>query len=66
MYQGVSLRVDARQWLLTHSRQRPGGTSGAQNRSLCYWMAVGHGKDADRHAIAVGNAARPAITLSDR
>jgi hypothetical protein len=35
MYQGVSPRVDARQWLRTYGGQRPGKTSGAQNRSLC-------------------------------
>jgi hypothetical protein len=52
MYQDVSLRVDARQWLRTYSGQRPGETSGAYNRSLCYLMAVGHGKDADRRAKA--------------
>src|SRR5206468_12437850 len=34
MYQRVSLRVDARQWLRTYSGQRPGGTSGSYNRSL--------------------------------
>jgi hypothetical protein len=52
MYQRASLRVDARQWLRTYSGQRPGKTSGAYNRSLCYLMAVGHGKDADRQAKA--------------
>jgi hypothetical protein len=52
MYQAVSLRVDARQWLRTYSGQRPGGTSGAYNRSLCHLMAVRHGKDADRQAKA--------------
>ena len=35
MYQGVSPWVDAWQWLRTYSGQRPGGTSGAYNRSLC-------------------------------
>jgi hypothetical protein len=35
MYQGVSPWVDAAQWLRTNSGQRPGGTSGAYNRSLC-------------------------------
>jgi hypothetical protein len=34
VYQGASLRVDARQWLRTYSGQRPGGTSGSYNRSL--------------------------------
>jgi hypothetical protein len=33
MYDGASLRVDARQWLRTYSGQRPGKTSGAYNRS---------------------------------
>jgi hypothetical protein len=36
MYQGVSPRVDAWQWLRTYSGQRPGGTSGAYNRSLWF------------------------------
>jgi hypothetical protein len=35
VYQGVSPRVDAWQRLRTNSGQRPGGTSGAYNRSLC-------------------------------
>jgi hypothetical protein len=35
VYQGVSPWVDAWQWLRTYSGQRPGGTSGAYNRSLC-------------------------------
>jgi hypothetical protein len=34
VYQGVSLRVDAWQRLRTYGGQRPGGTSGAYNRSL--------------------------------
>ena len=34
-YQGVSLRVDVAQWLRTYDVPRPGGTSGAFNRSLC-------------------------------
>ena len=38
MYQGGSLWVDARQWLRTYSGQRPGETSGAYNRWLC-WSA---------------------------
>src|ERR1700752_1725445 len=39
MYQAVSPYVDARQWLRTYSGQRPGGTSGAYNRSLCDLVA---------------------------
>jgi len=35
MYQGASLRVDAWQCPRTYSGQRPGGTSGAYNRSAC-------------------------------
>jgi len=34
MYQGASPWVDAWQWPRTYSGQRPGGTSGAYNRSL--------------------------------
>jgi hypothetical protein len=40
MYQGVSPWVDARQWLRTYSRQRPGRTSGAYNRSPCRSVPV--------------------------
>jgi hypothetical protein len=31
--------------VMLRQRQRSGGTSGAYNRSLCYLVAVGHGKD---------------------
>ena len=46
VYQGVSLRVDAWQCARTYGVQRPGETSGAYNRLLCYLVAVGNGKDA--------------------
>ena len=40
VYQHVSLRVDAWQWLRTYGVQRPGGTSGPHNRSLCQSASV--------------------------
>src|SRR5208337_2289577 len=46
VYQGASLWVDAWQCARTYGVQRPGKTSGAYNRSLCYLVAVGQGKDA--------------------
>jgi hypothetical protein len=52
MYQHVSPWVDARQWLRTYGGQRPGGTSGAQNRSLCGLVAASGSEDGARHAEA--------------
>ena len=59
MYQGVSLRVDAWQCPRTYSGQRPGKTSGAYNRSLCYPNAVGSDEDAVGRRVGCQKSAWP-------
>src|SRR5271166_1710975 len=66
MYQRASLWVDAWQCARTYGVQRPGKTSGARNRSLCYLVAVGRRKTRSAGG-KVGNLwPTGAVPVSDR